>query len=339
MNIGIVYSQADQISEGRELEKLADGEILQVGAAVKGALEWKGHQAELVRVDPDRLELLKKYDWIFNLAESVCGFPYPEFEIARRMEELGLNFTGSGSVTLKNCSDKARTKEIVSQYGIVTPAYGLIQPGDENCLDLKFPLFVKPVHEDGSIGIFHDSLVYTCQELKQTVARVHAVYNQAALVEEYIEGRDITVSILGNGSEAAALPCSEIIYLNDFRGPKIQTYEAKWVEGSSEFAASKSVCPAALDDDLAAAFQKVARQACRIMGCRDYARVDFRLRGRVPFLLEVNPNPCINPVDSGYVRAGKAQGLGYEELINDILERSIDRSLMVWEPVEKEVEA
>jgi D-alanine-D-alanine ligase len=326
MNIAIVYCAADHVPPGRELELIADCEVTEVAAAVKWALESCGHTADILRINPECLELLKSYDWIFNLAESVCGFPFPDYEIARRMEELGLRFTGSGSATLKTCLDKAETKVEILRHGILTPAFEVIAPGEPVQTELPFPLFVKPVHEDGSIGIFSNSVIQNLEQLQAKVAEIHETYQQAALVEEYIEGRDITASILGNGAEAKVLPLSELVYGENFDGPKVLTYEAKWLEQTPAFTGSLAVCPCSLNPQTQELIAGMARSIYLIMGCEDYARVDFRLRGRTPYLLEVNPNPCINPHDSGFIRASTAAGMDYQGVIRLILEHSIQKN-------------
>jgi D-alanine-D-alanine ligase len=167
--------------------------------------------------------------------------------------------------------------------------------------------------------------VHSQAELEARVAEVHRVYNQAALVEEYIEGRDITASILGNGPAAVVLPLSGIVYPERYAGPKFLTYDAKWESDSPEFRDAASTCPIELPDDIRAMIMDLAARVYAIMGCRDYARVDFRLKGKTAYVLEVNPNPCISPQDSGFVRAATQAGYTYEQLINKIVEHSLLR--------------
>jgi D-alanine-D-alanine ligase len=167
-------------------------------------------------------------------------------------------------------------------------------------------------------------------ELVALVEKIHHKYRQAALVEEFIEGRDITASILGNGDEAVVLPLSEIIY-PDPCGPGFLTYDAKWKSETAEFQTAVAKCPCGVESRVEVAIEQTALQAYRIMGCRDYARVDFRLKEEQAYVLEVNPNPCINPDDSGFVRCGKAAVFEYGELIHQILVNSVKNYCQVQE--------
>ena len=147
---------------------------------------------------------------------------------------MNIGFTGSGSRTLKTYLDKAATKCELLRNGIGTPAFEVFQPGKHILNLLRYPLFVKPIHEDGSIGIRSDLIVRNDCELKRQVERVHQMYHQAALVEQFIDGRDITASVIGNGENAVVLPLSEITYPYQ-SGERFLTFEAKWVNDSPGF--------------------------------------------------------------------------------------------------------
>lgn len=322
-SIGIIYCTSQMMVKGREFEKIADCEVIEVANAVRDVLQGRGYSVQLIDLNAVQISELSHFDWIINLAETIYGFPFADYEIAEQMERLSINFTGSGSQALKSCLDKGVTKDRLVQYGINTPVYDIFYPGEPVCgTKCSYPVMVKPVHEDGSIGISNDSIAWNDNELLIQVQKTHQVYHQAALVEEFIDGRDITVSILGNGDEAVALPLSEIVYPSQF-GSRFLTFEAKWLPGTLEYQTSNAVCPCVLDPTVEMKIKQTALAAYRIMGCRDYARVDFRLKGDVPFVLEVNPNPCINPDDSGFVRCGKAAGFRFADLIHQILELSV----------------
>jgi D-alanine-D-alanine ligase len=326
--IGIIFSSSETSSPGRELEKLADMESFETALAVKAALESHGYQADTVDLGKTRIGEVRQYDWIFNLAESVCGYPLADYEVAGVLEAMRMPFTGAGSITLQACLNKPTTKITLREHGILTPAFEVFNPGDAIKTGLNFPLIVKPVHEDGGVGIYDDSVVETASELIRVVERVHSVFSQAALVEEYIEGREITASILGNDETTLSLPPSECIY-PDPGVKKILTFAANWLPSNKAYQTIFSQCPCDLEPDVEAAIRATALKVYRIMNCRDYGRVDFRLRENVPYVLEVNPNPCINPSDSGFVRAGMAVGLPFEQLINKILEYSIEASRFI----------
>lgn len=329
-NVGIVYCTSPLTVRSREFEKLADCEVIEVACAVQAVLQEKGYSATLIDLNPNQIPDLCKYDWIINLTETIYGFPFTEYEIAEQMERLHIRFTGSGSQALRLCLDKAITKAMLMQYGVNTPVYDVFCPGDQVWTKCRYPVIVKPVHEDGSIGISNDSIAWNDTELAQRVENIQQVYHQAALVEEFINGRDITASVLGNGDEAIVLPLSEIAYPSQI-GSKFLTFEAKWLSGTLDYQASFAICPCVLDPLVERKIQQTALAAYYIMGCRDYARVDFRLKGDVAYVLEVNPNPCINPDDSGFVRCGKAAGFQYADLIYQILKHSVSNHFRLQE--------
>jgi D-alanine-D-alanine ligase len=321
-NIGVIYCTSSLTAEGRGDEKKADCEVIEVAHAIQAALQPKGYLVQLVDLDPKRIADLKAFDWIINLAETIYGYPFADYEVAEMMERLNINFTGAGSHSLRSCLDKAVTKAELLKNGVLTPVYDVFYPGQPVRTKCSYPVIVKPVHEDGSIGITNKSKARNMAQLVALVEKIHYEYHQAALVEEFIVGRDITASILGNGEEAMALPLSEITY-PDRCGGGFLTFAAKWQADTVEFQTAEAKCPCKVASRVEAAIKHTALLAYHIMGCRDYARVDFRLKGEVPYVLEVNPNPCINPDDSGFVRCGKAAGYDYADLIHQILVDSV----------------
>jgi D-alanine-D-alanine ligase len=327
MKVGILYNLVDKVDHGKDLDKLADNEVLETSKAVKIALEKKGHAAALEKINPDELEKLKqKYDLIFNLAEGIGGDPLKEPEIAAVFEKSGLPFTGAGSKALALCLNKEKAKQVLIKNNIPTPKYQLIKklPAKKN-KDLKYPLIIKPVHEDGSIGINSDSVVNDDASFEKKVKEILEVYKQPALVEEYIDGREINVGILGNGKGIEALPLSEIIFDFPEGVPKIVSFEAKWVEESMLCKKSIGKCPADVPEQIRKRIVELAKKAFLAMGCADYGRVDLRLRGEELFVLEVNPNPCINPDGAGFIRSANAAGYRYDDVINKIVELALKR--------------
>jgi D-alanine-D-alanine ligase len=320
--IAVIYCESTAYNGAREIERLADEEIIEVATAVKAGLELHGYRADLVSLDPKNIGGLSRYDHIFNLVETIYGYPLTDYEAAQQLEYLGIPFTGSSSETLKICLNKAATKKVLRANKIKTPDYVVIEPDGELNVSLHYPVIVKPVHEDGCVGISVDSQARNPAQLETQVRKIHTIYQQAALVEEFIEGRDITASLIGNGDEARLLPLSEIIY-SDQDGPGHLTFDANWVAGSNEYEDSRSRVIGQLDANLLERIQTLALSAYQVMGCRDYARVDFRVRGSVPYVLEVNPNPCINPDGAGFVKAAQAAGYTYPDLIMSILQMSI----------------
>ncbi|HUX61921.1 MAG TPA: ATP-grasp domain-containing protein [Ignavibacteriaceae bacterium] len=264
-------------------------------------------------------------DIIFNFVESVEGIASYEFCMAGLYQLLGYNFTGNLPATLGNCLNKSRTKNILASFGISTPKSTTLKPFQqlsENNFDLSFPVILKLLKEDASIGISELSVVENINSLKKHLNFLWDTYNQEVIVEEYINGRELNAAVLGD----SVLPISEI----NFDGlpddlPKIVTYEGKWIEKSVYYKHTKPVCPARLNKDLKNKIEKTALLAFEAMGCRDYARIDFRIdKNGNPFVIEVNPNPDIS-TDSGFARASASAGIPYPELLKRIADFALTR--------------
>jgi D-alanine-D-alanine ligase len=244
---------------------------------------------------------------------------------------MGVNYTGTASLALGTCLHKFRTKMLLQYNGIATANFFLansIKDIDSILKTLRFPMFVKPAREDASIGIENASVVQTTKELQERIEYVFKVHNQPALVEEYIDGRELNVAIMGN-NPPTLLPISEI----DFSGlpsdyPKIVTYNAKWMEGTPEYSGTVGTCPAVLDPRTEERIRDMALRAYQLMEIRDYARVDIRLRNDgQPFVLEVNPNPDISQ-DAGFARSARTAGLSFEDMIAKIVEHALERAAL-----------
>jgi D-alanine-D-alanine ligase len=299
--------------------------------SVATALRSCGYRTETLEFKDDWAAVLKKItkiraDLIFNLCEEFRGHSKLEMNIAALLEMIDVPFTGSSSLALGLSQDKGKTKSLLADHGIPTPAYFVHAPGERMTgPSLRYPLIVKPVCEDGSLGIDNDALVADEKALRRKVRSIHRSYRQAALVEEYIEGRELNVSIIGN-EKPQPLPISEIDFSTLPPGlPKICSYAAKWVEGTSEFVHTLPLCPADLPPLVRRRVQETALEAYRLLDCRDYARVDIRLSRRgVPYVLEINANPDISP-DAGMIRSAIAAGFSYNSFISRIAEVALAR--------------
>jgi D-alanine-D-alanine ligase len=190
-------------------------------------------------------------------------------------------------------------------------------------------MIVKPMREDASIGITNESVVTNRNDLKRRVEYVLDEHDQPALIEEYIEGREINVSVVGN-DELITFPVAEI----DFSGlpsdyPKIVSYNSKWMYKTVEYEFTKAVCPAAnLSKSEITNIQETAKKVYRLLGACDYARVDMRYKDGIPYVLELNPNPDIAsdvPEDTGFTRSAKAHGWEYGYLIRQIIKFALKR--------------
>lgn len=325
MKIGILYNVVDTVERGFDHDKISDNEILETVQLVKQALADR-HEVVPVRFRRELISCLSResFDLIFNLCEGVEGNVAGEAWIPALLDLIGIPYSGSDALTLGLCLDKLKTKYLLVGNDLPTPRFWIFTSPTQPVAELPYPLIVKPVHEDASVGITVDSVVHDESGLRRQLAFVIDNYRQAALVEEYIEGRELNVALVGNGAELEILPISEIQFKVPAEFPQIVSYEAKWLEESPMYQGTVGVCPATLPLDLEAKVCDLARRAYRIVGCRDYARVDFRVRAEQPFILEVNPNPGINS-DSGFFRSAKTAGWTYKEFIERLVVATLRR--------------
>ena len=187
-------------------------------------------------------------DVVFNLCESVYGNSCWEMNIPALLELFRIPYTGSSALTLGLCQDKGKVKDILLSQGILTPRYKIFDRKVNHIRGNIFPIIVKPLHEDGSLGISKESVVFDDEALASRIQYVIEKYNQPALVEEFIEGRELNVGLLETNGKVGVLPISEIDYSEFPEGiPRICGYEAKWVSDSTEYQKSKPICPAPLE--------------------------------------------------------------------------------------------
>ncbi|MDP2695781.1 MAG: ATP-grasp domain-containing protein [bacterium] len=266
-------------------------------------------------------------DAIFNLCESLYDKAKNEVYVAGLFELLKIPYTGAPPFALAVALNKFKTKQILRAAGLPTPASILtIKDQPISLAGLNPPYIIKPIREDASAGITSRSVVRTKEEVEARVKLIHNTYNQPALVEEYIDGREINVSIMGNG-EPKVLAVGEILFGKMPKGePRIISYQAKWDPSSPLYAATEQSYPAQLDEKTRIKIGKIGLQAYKEIGCRDYGRIDMRMRadGKV-FILEVNPNPAISP-DDGFERAAGVAGISYNEMLCKIVSYALARS-------------
>ncbi len=311
----------------------ARAEVGLVATGVASALSEAGYDAHLVPVDGDlpalraRLTELEP-ECAFNLCESLVGDARLESAVPLVLELLGLPFTGSAPEVLSLALRKDRVKQRLEAAGIPTPAGRVLTSADDAMLgagDLEFPLIVKPVREDGSVGICHGSVVRSRAELRGAAAKVLETLRQPCLVEQYIDGREFNVALLGHPTPRV-LPLSEI----DFSGlptgvPRIVSYDAKWSSGSEDDLGTVPVIHPSLPNAVGARVRRVATDAFRAVGVRDYGRVDLRLAPTgVPYVVDVNPN-CDLAKHAGMARAALAVGIEYSALAGLLVRYALRR--------------
>jgi len=313
---------------------LSEVGVLEERQHVSDALQKNGYKTSLFNMNSDIKRLIqfieeKEPDIIFNLCESVGDESTHEMFVAGIYELMGIPYTGAGAFTLGMCQSKARTKQALSFHKIRVPRFALYKNANEvteEDFELKFPVIVKPSHEDASVGIDNGSIVDTIAGVRKRVRYIFQNFDQPAIVDEYIEGRELNVAIIGN-RRPIILPISEI----DFSGlpenyPHIVTYNAKWMEGTDEYKGTVGVCPAQVSAEIERQAKDIALKCYRIMGCRDYARVDMRLdKNNNLHVIEVNPNPDISD-DAGFARSARAYGFSFDEIINKIVEYALERT-------------
>jgi len=264
-------------------------------------------------------------DIIFNFVEAVEGIASYEYCMAGLFELLGFEYTGCRPSTLGNCLNKERTKDILRSFNINTPASLILKPGTrftQKDIPLKYPIILKLLMEDASIGISEFSVVKNYTELRKQFLFLSDTYKQEIIFEEYIRGRELNVGVLGGNP----LPVSEISFEGlPSKFPRIVTYDGKWIKDSIYYDHTKPVCPAPLKDKVQRRINKIAVETFEALKCRDYARVDIRLDSKgIPHVIEVNPNPDISN-DSGFARASKAAGIDHDELLSTIANFAFER--------------
>ena len=306
--------------------------------AVRAALEER-YSVTMIEANEEAYQKLVKNrpDFAFNMSEGLYGASR-EAQIPAILEMLQIPYVGSDPLTLSVCLDKARAKEILSYYGIPTAPFAVIRSmveiskrnGSSENVRVKFPAIVKPLHEGSSKGIYNSCVVKNTGELEREVQIVLSTYNQPALVEEFLSGREFTVAMLGNGDAIRTLPIVEIKF--DALPPgvnPIYSYEAKWIWDQSEQPLEIFECPAELDETLRRDIETICRDAFKVLNCRDWSRIDVRLDAAgTPHILEINPLPGILPRpedNSCFPKAARAVGMSYNQLINSVLDIAMER--------------
>jgi len=295
------------------------------------ALEKLGHEPFYQVLDgtPQCLNALAKCeaDLIFNLTESFAGDDTKEMHVAAYLDLLGMRYTGAGPHATFLAQDKAIAKKMFGFHGIRTPFFATAYRGSiEHAHDISFPLIVKPLSEDGSIGINANAVVDSVKELMERVQYIQDEFDSPAMIEEYIEGREIYAAILGSYEYAQALPLVELDFSKLPKGtPKIASYDVKFEKDAESYKLTKSNVAEDLDEETRERLTQTALAAHRAVKLRDYGRIDMRLssKGEV-YVLEANPNPWLSSKQE-FAMAAKASGRSYTQLIGEIVELAMAR--------------
>ena len=302
---------------------------------VESALRASQHDVERIPADPDVGALVAaleraKPEFIFNLAESYAGKSAMDSNVAALLNMLGHRYTGSSPAGLFLAGDKTLSKKVLQFHGIKTPEFVTMYRGAlEWAGDIDFPVIVKPPQEDASIGISSSSAVRDLKELFGRIGALQAEYQSPVLVEQFVDGREFYVGVLGN-AKAEALPVIELDFSRFPKDrPRIASWEAKWGddgEGSgAEYDGTESIFPEKLDEELEQRMKDVAVEAFNALRLRDYARIDLRVsEGGEIYVIEVNPN-CYLERDSEFARAARKSGIEYDTLVSRIVDLAMAR--------------
>lgn len=295
------------------------------------ALRELGHQVSILGVHRNAEIVVttlveRKPDIVFNLTEQFRDKRRLDANIAGLLELIGVPFTGSGSAGLMLSRDKNLCKQLLSLHRIRIPGFVALLPGKSIHIPktLRFPMVVKPALEDGSEGISNASLVKDESALRERAQMVHDRWHQPAIAEEYVEGRELYVSILGN-RRLSVFPARELFFkAENSDGPLLATYRVKW---DKEYQEKWQIGfgPAKLGDSIIRDLARVCKRLYRILQIRDYGRIDIRLTPENKIvILEVNPNPDLAYGDE-LAEAAEKSGLSYNKLIDRILRLAIRR--------------
>lgn len=323
--VGIVYNLKKGIVQADVPDSEAEYDNIDTVHAIRVALENSGYDAVMIEAGANLTDQLMsaQVDIVFNIAEGFSGRGR-EAQVPALLNILGIPFTGSDETTLCLALDKALTKRILTSYHIPTPKYTIfvqnhpVRPGS-----LKFPVILKPNAEGSSKGISDVSIAENAEELISLAERNMTLYQEDMLAEEYIEGREFTVGLLGNDAETRVFPPMEIIYQRETQGSyHVYSYTVK--QNYKQYVSY--ACPAALDAPVEKEMMRLAKRIYKILSCRDFARIDFRLAadGKIHFI-EVNPLPGLAPNYSDYPMLAEFSGVDYQTLISQILETAAKR--------------
>lgn len=332
MKIVLTYNLKKKIHEkGKPADFYSEFDSPKTVNSITQALRDRGHKVSIVEANENLLRYFlrhqKNIDFVFNIAEGVNGVSR-ESQVPAILDFLNIPYTGSNVLAMALALDKAYTKKIFEKEDIPTPRFQLFSTGKERLsLNLKFPLIVKPNSEGSAKGIYPSSVVRDKLSLYRQIKRIIRHYHQPALAEEFIEGRELTVGVVGNG-RLKALPILEIDF-STCRGSGEYFYSWRMKEFQGDFRKHLTptfYCPAKLEARLAKRISRLALRAHRAVGCWDISRTDFRLdkRGK-PYVLEINPLPGLDSEESNFPLMAKAAGIQYTDLINQILEAAVKR--------------
>lgn len=329
MKIALTYNLKEK-DETKPPDYFSEFDSQETISAIINVLQRKGH--DVSAVNAGQLNLFdyfkkNKVDMVFNIAEGKSG-KFRESEIPAILDYLNIPYTGSNTFSLALALNKALTKKILKAENIPTPRFQVFVKGNQELDEqLRFPLIVKPNCEGSAKGINASNVVETKEALFKKIKEIKDAYRQEVLVEEFIPGKELTVGILKNG-RTTVLPILEIDFASCVRsGEYFYSWRMKEFQGNMELGLVPTFhCPARLDQQTEARVKEVALKTHQAVGCLDISRTDIRLgKDNIPYVLEINPLPGLNPKESNFPIMAYAAGIRYDELIDLILMSAYER--------------
>lgn len=323
LHVGLLYTKME--TSNKNMEELNPHGAIQMNVTVKAiekALLSKGHKVTLIPATFDllqRISRIKDLDVIFNACTGITN-KRQQANVVAMLELQQVPFVGSSLSTQILGLHKQISKRLFRSANIPTPQFQVFYTGEEEMEEnLEFPLIVKPEHEGSSLGISNDSVVFNEDSLRKKVKDIIEIFDQPALVEKFVSGREFTVGVLGN-DDPEVLPILEILY-DDKNRDGLMTVDIKAKD------AVGTVCPAEIHDDIAEKIRDYAKKAYKALGCSEYARIDVRLDEKnIPNFIEINTLPGMQPNYSDFPRTAKAAGYTYEDLIDKMVRLAIERT-------------
>ncbi len=332
MKIAVVFDTPHPDWEDADYKKAVEAKVEEAEYDVARALLAREHDVLMVGVAEQLGPMLDRLagfqpKLVFNGCEGFRGHARHEYGIAAVLEMHGYRYTGSSPTGLLVARNKSLTKKVLGYHGIHVPEFAEFHPGEKPVRpsELRFPLIVKPLLEDASVGISQASVVEEDEGLAERVKFIHEKFRQAAIVEELIEGRELYVGLLGN-DRLQVLPITEMTFGEpDTVEHRIATYKAKWDEEYRKRKRIKNVFARGLSEEVTAKIADICTTAFHALWLQDYGRVDLRLtHDDEVYVLEVNPNPFLAREHELATAAEKA-GMDYEDFIERIVDEAVAR--------------
>lgn len=323
LKVGVIFDKSQVNIKYTEEAKCADNQRKTTKEEICKILRKRYDVAEIIADEKIIKNLIEsKIDLAFPLCTGIVG-ESRQSQVPAILEMLGIPYVGSGILGHSLALSKSMAKQIFDYNNVSTPDFQIFNTINEKLdSDLKFPLIVKPSCEGSGFGIHKDSVVYNKEDLMKKVKSLFKDYQPPVLVEEFIEGRELTVGIIGNNDKKEFLPIMEINFddISEEFG-KFYTFEVK-----SNFAEkTKYLCPAPLNPKIEESIKDNVQRAFDALGCKDFARVDIRLRRNQPYILEINSLPGLKPQYSDLPKMALKAGLSYDDLIFKIVDTAINR--------------